>query len=133
MPGSDPLSALPPEERDRLHAEKVIAERVAAARPLTATAYAAAALDAWRHEMALHPPAHAGIGNLMDDVRAAYTELGAVVIEAIPPGRHRQIALTALKESSMWAICAIACDPLNEPTAITGVATPDGPSFEDGV
>ncbi|MEM1346469.1 MAG: hypothetical protein AAGI34_18055 [Pseudomonadota bacterium] len=33
----------------------------------------------------------------------------AAIIEALPPGRRRSIALTELEGASMWAVKAAAC------------------------
>jgi len=41
------------------------------------------------------------------EIKAKVNELAAV-IEALPPGRRRAIALTQLEQASMWAVKAAA-------------------------
>lgn len=63
----------------------------------------------WQHEMDLHPPASAAVGEQMDKVRSAVTELGHLILEETPVGREQSLALTNLRQAGMWAIGAIAC------------------------
>ena len=42
------------------------------------------------------------------DIKAASNALAAL-IEALPPGRRRSVALTNLETASMWAVKAAVC------------------------
>lgn len=55
-------------------------------------------------------PATAVTGPRHEAVRAAYRTLAHYVAGDTPAGRHQSLALTALQESCMWAMAAIACD-----------------------
>lgn len=64
----------------------------------------------WDNQIDLHPPKNENVARAMDEVRAAFKDLGHVVIEMTPPGPDLTVALRALKEASMAAIGNIACN-----------------------
>lgn len=64
--------------------------------------------DWWDHQITLHPPKNATVAKTMDDVRGWYRSLGHMVIESVPAGPDRIVALRQLKDASQAAIAAIA-------------------------
>lgn len=69
---------------------------------------AAAAFDRTIHNLTLHPPTSPAIGAAMDAVRVASQTMAAAIHLFCPPSRERSLALTALEETVMWGIAAIA-------------------------
>lgn len=61
------------------------------------------------HRFTHHPPTPETVRQ-HEAVRAAYRTLAHYVAGDTPQGRHQALALTALQESCMWAMAAIACD-----------------------
>ena len=61
-------------------------------------------------------PAHptAETVDAMRHVRDVYASAAEMLERECRPSRHRQLALTALEESSMWAIKALSHDPANQ-------------------
>ena len=55
-------------------------------------------------------PAHptANTVDRMRICRKMYGDVADAIERDLPPGRHRSLALTALEESSMWAIKALS-------------------------
>lgn len=64
----------------------------------------------WDNQIELHPPKDDDVARRMDAVRNRFQMLGHVLVEQLPPGPDLTIALRALKEASMHAIGAIACN-----------------------
>lgn len=60
------------------------------------------------HNLTLHPPKTPIAGELMDEVRATAKQLARVLCENCPSSRELSMALTALEDSCMYAIAAIA-------------------------
>lgn len=48
------------------------------------------------------------------ETRALYVALAEHIVEALPAGRHRSLALTELQASMLWAHAAIAVDTPRE-------------------
>ena len=44
----------------------------------------------------------------MSRLRGLHLELAREIVDNIPPGREASLAITALEESSMWSIAALA-------------------------
>ena len=64
-------------------------------------------------DLSLHKPTD-GQGRLMDDLREAFRQCGAVLGETLPPGRHRSMAYTALEECCRLSMAAIVCPVVDE-------------------
>lgn len=47
---------------------------------------------------------------LFEANRAEYLALAHSIVNRLPDGRHKSLALSALQESLMWANAAVACD-----------------------
>ena len=62
----------------------------------------------WRNQADLHPPETPAIAAKMDNVRGWYRSLGELLIEELPPGPDRTVALRSLKSALMDSIGAIA-------------------------
>lgn len=62
----------------------------------------------WDHQISLHPPANEMVARRMDDVRAGFRDLGHHLVDLLPSGPDRTVALRALKEASMHAIGCLA-------------------------
>lgn len=67
-------------------------------------------MEWWRNTIDLHPPETPEVGKVMDNVRGWFRSLGEMMIEELPPGPDLTVALRALKEASMHAIGAVACN-----------------------
>jgi hypothetical protein len=61
------------------------------------------------NRFALHPPTDR-TGPKHNAVREQHRQLAHWILDNVPAGRQRSLALTALQESMMWANAAVACD-----------------------
>jgi hypothetical protein len=57
-----------------------------------------------------HPPQSEAVAELHTAVRQGCLNLGHWLLDTLPAGRHRSLALTSLQETMMWANAAVACD-----------------------
>lgn len=55
-------------------------------------------------------PATPATGPVHAEVRSRLLDLGRWLLDNVPAGRHRSLALTAVQETMMWANAAVACD-----------------------
>lgn len=62
------------------------------------------------NRLAHHPPVSEAVAQLHAEVRLRVGELGHWLLDNVPDGRHRSLALTSVQEAMMWANAAIACD-----------------------
>lgn len=60
------------------------------------------------HRFTNHPPKNARVGELFDEVTRHNIEMGNFILETVPPGRERALALTHLEQASMWMKAGIA-------------------------
>lgn len=77
--------------------------------------------DEIRRRLTNAPPATATVGEAFDRATAAAIELGLAIVELVPPGREKSLAVTHLEEVSMWMKKGMA---LNQ-GAIDPEAAPD--------
>lgn len=61
------------------------------------------------NRLGFHPATRA-TGRLHDAVRGEALAFGHWLLDNVPAGRHRELALTAVQEAMMWANAAVACD-----------------------
>lgn len=60
------------------------------------------------HNLTPHPPKTPEVEDGMDEVREGARWFAAVLCDCCPPSRELSMALTALEDSCMYAIAAIA-------------------------
>lgn len=65
--------------------------------------------DAVLDRFAFHPATEV-TGPIHDEIRREFAAQAEVVLRLAPPGRHQNLALTALQEAMMWCNAAVACD-----------------------
>lgn len=81
------------------------------------------------HNLTSHAPSETQV-RFIEIVRTVGKQLGHQIVEYCPPGREQSLALTALEETVMWAVAAIArggervpgLDPIRE-------LPPEAPGF----
>lgn len=66
--------------------------------------------DDLQNRLSYHPPATPAIAEKHDQVRTLHLSLGHWILDNVPPGRHRSLALTAVQEAMIWSNAAVACD-----------------------
>lgn len=63
----------------------------------------------WTNAIGYHKPTDETIP-LHQEVRSSISELGHWLIDILPEGREKSLALNHLQEVSMWSNAAIACN-----------------------
>lgn len=63
----------------------------------------------WENRIGYHKPTK-DIIPMHVDVRSRILDLGHWLIDTLPDGREKSLALTHLQEASMWSNAAIACN-----------------------
>lgn len=66
--------------------------------------------DRVEYNLTNHTPGPEQIEQI-EHLREAAKRLGFAIVNACPAGREQSIALTALEETTMWAVAAIARAP----------------------
>lgn len=76
-------------------------------------------------------PATEVTGPQHDAVRADFLRLALKLHKALPDGRQKSLALTALEEGMHWANAAIACGQPAASPAADATPAPSGPTSTD--
>lgn len=63
-----------------------------------------------KHQMSSHPMTSRQ-QSLVEGLRSDFIKLAEDMQDCTPESREQSLALTALEESLMWAVKAIACNP----------------------
>lgn len=60
------------------------------------------------HRFTNHPPQNEKIHQTMDHLTDMFIDVGDTLVEVLPEGREKSLALTKLEEVSMWSKAAVA-------------------------
>lgn len=60
------------------------------------------------HRLTNHPPTSPIIGEHLDAITELLIATGDFLVETLPEGREKSLAITKLEEVSMWAKAAVA-------------------------
>jgi len=61
-----------------------------------------------KHRLTNHPPKDRRVANELDFLTGKFIDLGFTLVDSLPDGREKSLALTKLEECSMWSKAALA-------------------------
>lgn len=60
------------------------------------------------HRFTNHPPSSDVVADLLDQLTAAFIDVGMMLASVLPDSREASLAMTHLEQSSMWSKAAVA-------------------------